>query len=327
MTVIEDPGVGSLGNNSPLISPPQTSEELPLVNETTTSMISNNTDKTEGFVGTLYSGFASYSDAIIVSIIVMVSAITLYFLAHYFLAKAAKSLDLRDKKIKGVDSIIKMTIIVAAITIILFQFSSISGTAAGAISVAVGTVIGFSSRNTISNAIAGIILLSARPFKLGDRIKTTQYESLLGDVIEITLVYTKIRTIRNELVTIPNQSLLQNQIVNYSGFQYLATAIEISVGYETDKNEVKKLLVEAASNTHGTVSDNPKPYVILKRFDSFAAVYELRAYTDRPNEYLKIESDIRENIYELFQRNGINLTTPNVLRMSDTSGDPSSQNP
>ena len=72
MTVIEDPGVGSLGNNSPLISPPQTSEELPLVNETTTSMISNNTDKTEGFVGTLYSGFASYSDAIIVSIIVMV---------------------------------------------------------------------------------------------------------------------------------------------------------------------------------------------------------------------------------------------------------------
>lgn len=93
----------------------------------------------------------------------------------------------------------------------------------------------------------------------------------------------QIRTIRNELVTIPNQSLLQKQIVNYSGFHYLATAVEVSVGYERDKNEVKCLLVEAASNTHGIVTDNPKPYVILKRFDNFAAVYELRAYTDRPN--------------------------------------------
>jgi small-conductance mechanosensitive channel len=113
--------------------------------------------------------------------------------------------------------------------------------------------------------------------------------------------------------------LLQNQIVNYSGFHYLATAVEISVGYERDKNEVIKLLVEAASNIHGTVSDNPKPYVSLKRFDSFAAVYELRAYTDRHNDYLKIESDIRENIYELFQRKGIDLGTPNILHMSNTN--------
>lgn len=76
------------------------------------------------------------------------------------------------------------------------------------------------------------------------------------------------------------------------------------------------MLVEAASNTYGIVTDNPKPYVILKRFDNFAAVYELRAYTNRPNDYLKIESDIRENIYELFQSKDIDLTTPNVLHMS-----------
>ena len=327
MTIINNPGVESFGDNPALISPIPSSEELVLANGTMTSIVSSNTNGTEGFVGTLYSGFAGYSDAIIVSLIVTVTAIALYFLAHYFLSKAAKSLDLRDKKIKGLDSIIKMIVIVAAITIILFQFSSISGTAAGAISVLVGTVIGFSSRNTISNAIAGIILLSARPFKLGDRIKTTEDDSLLGDVVEITLVYTKIRTIRNELVTIPNQSLLQNQIVNYSGFHYLATAVEISVDYERDKNEVKNLLIEAASNTHGTVSDNPKPYVILKRFDSFAAVYELRAYTDRPNEYLKIESDIRENIYELFQRKGIDLATPNIFHVSNTNDDSGNQTP
>lgn len=262
------------------------------------------------FVENLYSGFSGYSDAIIFSLIVLAGATILYFIIHYFLSRAATALDLKDRKVKGINSIMKMIIIVITITIILFQFSSISGAAAGAISVVVGTIIGFSSRNTISNAIAGIILLSARPFKIGDRISTTDDDSLLGDVVEITLIYTKIKTIKNELVTIPNQSLLQNQIVNYSGFQYLAVAVEIGVGYEEDKEKVKSLLIESASSTPGIISDNPKPYVILKRFDNFAAIFELRAYTKRSNEFMRIQSDIREKIYELFQLRGIDLSTP-----------------
>lgn len=268
------------------------------------------------FIEDLYLGFSGYSDTIIFSLIVITGAITLYFIIHYFLSRAATSLDLKDRKVKGINSIMKMIIIVITITIILFQFSSISGAAAGAISVVVGTIIGFSSRNTISNAIAGIILLSARPFKIGDRISTTDDDSLLGDVVEITLIYTKIKTIKNELVTIPNQSLLQNQIVNYSGFQYLAVAVEIGVGYEEDKEKVKSLLIESASSTPGIISDNPKPYVILKRFENFAAIFELRAYTNRSNEFLRIQSDIREKIYELFQLRGIDLSTPYSVHLN-----------
>lgn len=128
------------------------------------------------------------------------------------MSKVANSLNLDKKQFNGVDSVIKLIMIVITITIILFQFSSISG-AASAISVAVGTLIGFSSKNTISSAIAGIILLSARPFKLGDGIRS-ENDSLLGNVVEISLIYTKIKTIQNELVTIPNQSLLQNQIMD-----------------------------------------------------------------------------------------------------------------
>ncbi|HZH38925.1 MAG TPA: mechanosensitive ion channel domain-containing protein, partial [Bacillales bacterium] len=268
------------------------------------------------FLENLYSGFSGYSDAILFSLIVLAGAMILYFIIHYFLSRAATALDLKDRKVKGINSIMKMTIIVITITIILFQFSSISGAAAGAISVVVGTIIGFSSRNTISNAIAGIILLSARPFKIGDRISTTDDDSLLGDVVEITLIYTKIETIKNELVTIPNQSLLQNQIVNYSGFQYLAVAVEIGVGYEEDKEKVKSLFIESASSTPGIISDNPKPYVILKRFENFAAIFELRAYTKRSNEFMRIQSDIREKIYELFQLRGIDLSTPYSVHLN-----------
>jgi small-conductance mechanosensitive channel len=275
----------------------QTSAESSFsVNNTITS----NSNSSDGFGAALTSGLAGYSDTIIVTLIVIGSAFAVYLIIHYLLSRAASSLNLDKKELKGVDSVVKLIMIVITITIILFQFSSISGAAAGAISVAVGTVIGFSSRNTISSAIAGIILLS-------------EDDSLLGNVVEISLIYTKIKTVRNELVTIPNQSLLQNQIINYSGFTYLAVPVEMSIGYENDKDEVKTLLIEAASKTSGIISDNPKPYVILKGFDDFAAVYELRAYTERVNDYFRIQSDIRENIYDIFVQKHIDLTTPDIV--------------
>jgi small-conductance mechanosensitive channel len=231
-------------------------------------------------------------------------------------------LGLDKRQLKGINSITKLIIIVITITIILFQFSSLSGVAAGAISVTAGTIIGFSSRNTISNAIAGILLLSSRPFKLGDRIRTTEDESLVGDVVEITLLYTKIKTVRNELVTIPNQTLLQRQIVNYSGLDILAITVELSMTYNNSRKLVEQLLIESAKMTEGIIivspsntistssSSSKEPYVILKNFDDYGATYELRAYTNRPNEYQRLQSEIRKNIYDMFQNHGLDLTVP-----------------
>jgi small-conductance mechanosensitive channel len=253
---------------------------------------------------------SSYWDSIILTIIVIAGTFAIYFIIKYFIGKASDSLNLDKGELKGIYSITKLVLIVIAITIIIFHFSSLSGIAASAISVAAGTIIGFSSRNTISNAIAGILLLSSRPFKIGDRIKTEQSDELVGDVIEISLLYTKIKTVRNELVTIPNQTLLQNQIVNYSGMDLLATSVEVSITYQNNRKVVESLLIDAAKNTEGIISENPAPFVLIKRFDNYAAVYELRAYTNRANEYLQIQSRIRKNIYDLFQKHGIDLTVP-----------------
>ncbi|HZD34908.1 MAG TPA: mechanosensitive ion channel domain-containing protein [Nitrososphaeraceae archaeon] len=194
--------------------------------------------------------------------------------------------------------------------LLVFQFSSVSGIAAGAISVAAGTIIGFSSRNTISNAIAGVLLLSARPFKLGDRIRTTEDEDLVGDVVEITLLYTKIRTIRNELVAIPNQTLLQRQIVNCSGLEFLSVKVEVSLAYDKDRELIEKLLIDCAGNTNGVLQLPKAPYVMLTGLEKYAANYELRALTDKPNEFLRIQSEMRKKIYDTFHSQGIGLTVP-----------------
>ena len=260
---------------------------------------------------------------IIILVVGIGVAVSLYFLIKHLIKRAADSLGLDKRQLKGINSITKLIIIVITITIILFQFSSLSGVAAGAISVTAGTIIGFSSRNTISNAIAGILLLSSRPFKLGDRIRTTEDETLVGDVVEITLLYTKIKTVRNELVTIPNQTLLQRQIVNYSGLDFLAITVELSMTYNNNRKLIESLLIQSAKMTEGirisssnanlsvaSSSLSVEPYVILKNFDEYGATYELRAYTNRPNEYQKLQSEIRKNIYDTFQKHGLDLTVP-----------------
>lgn len=152
-------------------------EDKMIVSSNNATPLQNSTSETSG-------GIDNYWESILSVVITVGGATIVYFTARYFLQRTADSLHLERRELKGVYSVVKLILIVISITIIVFQFSSISGVAAGAISVAAGTIIGFSSRNTISNAIAGILLLSARPFKLGDRIRTTEDEDLIGDVVD-----------------------------------------------------------------------------------------------------------------------------------------------
>jgi small-conductance mechanosensitive channel len=267
--------------------------------------------------------WGGYVDSIVFSIIAISVAVAAYFITRFFINKSADSLNLDRRQLSGINSITKMALIVITVIIIIFHFSSLSGVAAE-------TIIGFSSGNTISSANAGILLLSARPSKLGDRIRTTEDESLLGDVVEISLVYTKIKTIRNELVAIPNQTLLQRQIVKYSGLDVLSITVNVSLTYNNNRKSIEKILIDCTKDTEGIVTldnfpndvaknsrsfntaDNfvTDPFVLLVKFGDYGAVYDLRAFTNKLKEFLKIASEIRKRIYDSFQKNGMNLTVP-----------------
>jgi small-conductance mechanosensitive channel len=262
--------------------------------------------------------YSWWIDGLLVSFVTVVGSVIAYFVFNYFLNRTADSLNLDKGELKGIRSISKMALIVISITIIIFQFSNVSGVVASSVSVAAGTIIGFSSRNTISNAIAGLLLLSSRPFNIGDRIHTTEESHLIGDVMEITLFYTKIKTIRNELVAIPNQTLLQRQIVNYSGLENLAICVKMSLTYDTDRAKSESLMIEAAKNTEGVIIDRPSPIVLLSEFGNYAAIYELRAFTNKPNEFLKIQSDLRKNMFDIFHKNGVEMTVPEAQKTIDS---------
>jgi small-conductance mechanosensitive channel len=163
----------------------------------------------------------------------------------------------------------------------------------------------------------GMLLLSSRPFNIGDRIHTTKKAHLIGDILEIILLYTKIKTIRNESVAILNQILLQRQIINYSGLENLAISVRISLTYDIDRIQIEWLMIEAANNTVDIIVDNPIPTVLLSEFYNYAAVYELRSYTNKPNEFLKIQSDLRKNIFDILKKDEINMTVPDAQQTID----------
>lgn len=147
MTIASDPIISESDTTEREESLGRTTEQTPTIQDL-------QEDRAHPLQNAMSAEMASYWDSILLTLIGGIVAF--YFIIRYFIGKSADSLNLDRRQLKGIYSITKLILIVIAITIIIFHFSSLSGIAASAISVAAGTIIGFSSRNTISNAIAGI---------------------------------------------------------------------------------------------------------------------------------------------------------------------------
>lgn len=262
----------------------------------------------------VFSNFlGTYSESITISIICVAISFIIYYIIKFALGRLADSWKLQKGELKGFTIVVKLIIMISSGTIIILQFSTVSGTVAGVISLAAGTIVGFASKSTISNTIAGILILSTRPFQIGDTISAVKDNPVIGRVTDVTIVYTKIKTVKNELITIPNQLLLERHIVNYSRLGILGIATEIPVVYNQDRLKIESLLVASAEITVDIIKD-PRPYVVLKRFDANAAVYELNAFTNKTCDPSSIESEMRKAIYDSFQKHGVDLTIPTVQR-------------
>jgi small-conductance mechanosensitive channel len=171
-------------------------------------------------------------------------------------------------------------------------------------------VVGFAAINTIGNAIAGIIVMLSRPFEIGDRIS---YQGDFADVEEIDLIYTRMRTLDNVLISLPNQELLERQIENYGKDRILRRKRSITAGYDVDKETVENALFEAASRVEGILQD-PEPYVWITELGNFAAEYTLYFYVNDVRILRRVEADVNREVLESFRQYGIDPTTPNLIR-------------
>lgn len=154
----------------------------------------------------------------------------------------------------------------------------------------------------VQNALAGFTLMRADPFDVGQRIKIG--EDLVGDVVSMSLSLTTVRTLRNEIVQIPNVSLLRTPIVNFSRSRPYAIFVEVSAPFDVGHERVRELLVRAASGTEGLVPDRPAE-VFGKEIRGDEILYQLFAYTDHPERMKEIKSALVYRIQDAFTKEGI----------------------
>lgn len=195
------------------------------------------------------------------------------------------------------------------------------------ISVFVGLIVSLGSSTVIGNIIAGLVITYMRPFKIGDRIKLND---TTGNVVEKTPLVTRIRTPKNEVVTIPNSFVMSSHTVNFSqsAREYgLIIHSEVSIGYDVPWRVVNKLLIEAALNTPGVV-DDPCPFVLSTSLSDWYPVYQVNAYIKDADCLAEIYSDLHQNIQDRFNEAGVEIMSPHYMAVRDGNAStiPSNEN-
>ena len=177
------------------------------------------------------------------------------------------------------------------------------------VSIFLGIVVSLGSSSVIANLMAGYTMIYRRAFKLGDRITV---DNLTGDVIERRLMVTHLRTIKNEEIIVPNSTIINSNIINYSTLARshgLILHTTVGIGYETPWRQVEAMLKLAAERTSGLVKE-PQPFVLQKSLGDFAVTYELNAYCDNPHAMAQLYTAMHQNVLDVFNEHGVQIMTP-----------------
>jgi len=215
-------------------------------------------------------------------------------------------------------TLVRFLVIVLAIMIAYpFIPGSDSGVFKG-ISIFLGVLISIGSSSVVSNIVAGYALIYRRAFRIGDRIRIND---IVGDVKEIRIQVTILHTIKNEEVIIPNSTIMNSHVINYSSLAQekgLIFYTTVTIGYDTPWRQVHAMLIMAAEKTTDLRHD-PRPFVFQTSLDDFYVRYQLNAYTDKPQDKGKIYSDLHQNIQDVFNEYGVQIMSPNYVRDPDQS--------
>ncbi len=176
-----------------------------------------------------------------------------------------------------------------------------------------GVAIGFAAKDTLSNLIAGILLIIDRPFEVGDRIevwKAPSGTSTWGDVIDIGLRATKIKTTDNIVIIIPNNEIMLRDIINYTTIsERIRVRINISIAFDADIQKAKDIILQVA-NSAEWVTDDPPPKVVVRKFAESAVDLQLRVWINDARKRMTTISCITDTVKTKFDEHGIEIPYP-----------------
>jgi len=208
-------------------------------------------------------------------------------------------------------------LVIAFAAIMIFPYLPGSGSDAfKGVSLFVGVLFSLGSSSAVSNMVAGVVLTYTRAFRLGDRVRIGDTE---GDVAACTLLVTKIRTIKNVEITIPNGAVLSSQVINYTTHAANSGLIlhtTVTIGYDAPWRKVHELLIAAARATDH-IREDPAPFVFQTSLDDSYVSYQINAFTDRPALMADTYSLLHQNIQDHFNRGGVEIMSPHYGALRD----------
>jgi len=176
-----------------------------------------------------------------------------------------------------------------------------------------GIAIGFAAKDTLSNLIAGVLLIIDRPFEVGDRIEVWTAplgSATWGDVIDIGLRATKIKTTDNIVIVIPNNEIMKRDIINYTIItSKIRVRVNIGIAYDADMEKAKELIIKVA-DTADWIAKDPAPKVVVRNFGASSVDLQLRVWIDNARKRMDTISYITDNIKTEFDKGGIEIPYP-----------------
>ncbi len=177
-------------------------------------------------------------------------------------------------------------------------------------------ILGLFSSSVLGNVLGYAILGGTNEFKVGDRV---QIGDSYGDIIEVGIFFTRVKTIKDEVISIPNLIVMGKEIRNFSALKEVLIYIPVTLGYDIDKDQAQRLLIESAKKTKGIVqTDGKTPFVLFRDLGNYSITYEINAYTDEPNRLINIKSDLINNILTDFKRAGVEIMSPTHVAVRDS---------
>lgn len=184
------------------------------------------------------------------------------------------------------------------------------------VSIFLGALLTFSSTAAVTNIVAGVIQTYTGAFRVGDMVRIGE---TTGTVTEKRLLTTRIRTPKQEEVSIPNAVVMNASVVNYSTLahnQGLILYTTVTIGYDVPWRTVHALLLSAAAKTTELLTD-PPPFVLQTSLNDYHISYQLNGFTNRPEVMPRTYSQLHQHIQEAFNEAGVEIMSPTFTALRD----------
>ena len=241
----------------------------------------------------------TYGGKILLAIAVTVVGLLLVKLLGKLAAKAIDKTKFDDRVkviiVKVVKLLLYLILVIGIIEILGVPMTSVVALIASG-----GLAVGLAFQGALANLAGGFMILVFKPFKIGDYIESTGAE---GFVRDISIFYTKIITLDNKLILVPNGDLMSSNVTNFTAEPKRRIDQDFKITNDIDQELVKKVLYEAAASTEGVLSD-PEPFARLTAVDDDTYIFTVRAWCDTPS-YWNVYFDLIENCSTSLAENGI----------------------